>query len=192
MKQNQTDNISNLAERIRRSDREAFDMLFRRWYRQLVHYAESYVRDHSSACDIVQDSFLSLWKNRTAIDPEKSLKAYTYMIVKNRAISVIRRSHSEIPAEDVETKAEIHTQEDPKVQQADNELKQKFREWIDNLPERQQEAFELSRFEGLNHHEIADVMDVSPKTVNNHIVAALQQLRSDYSSYKKENQQYNA
>ena len=64
-----------------------------------------------------------------------------------------------------------------------NDLSEKFGEWIEQLPERQQEAFELSRFEGLSHTEIATVMEVSPKTVNNHIVAALRQLRSLYEEY---------
>lgn len=57
--------------------------------------------------------------------------------------------------------------------------------WIDNLPERQQEAFKLSRFEGLSHDEIADIMDVSPRTVNNHIVAALKSLQEKSSEFQK-------
>lgn len=61
--------------------------------------------------------------------------------------------------------------------------------WISNLPNRQQEAFRLSRFDGLDHAEIAEVMDVSEKTVNNHIVAALSFLREKYEEYKKLNKQ---
>ena len=49
--------------------------------------------------------------------------------------------------------------------------------WIDELPPRRREAFRLSRFDGLSHDEIARVMALTPKTVNNHIVLALQTLR---------------
>ena len=62
-------------------------------------------------------------------------------------------------------------------------LPKKLHEWVEQLPERQREAFELSRFEGLDHEEIAQVMQVSARTVNNHLVAALRQLRIHYDMH---------
>jgi DNA-binding NarL/FixJ family response regulator len=56
------------------------------------------------------------------------------------------------------------------------QLQKKILEWIEELPERQREAFELSRYEGLFHQEIAGVMQVSVKTVNNHLTSALKTL----------------
>jgi DNA-directed RNA polymerase specialized sigma24 family protein len=58
-----------------------------------------------------------------------------------------------------------------------------FRIWINELSDRRREAFELSRFEGLDHNEIADVMNLSVKTVNNHIVDALSHLRMRYNNH---------
>ena len=68
-----------------------------------------------------------------------------------------------------------------------DELGHKFTEWIRNMPERRREVFELSRFEGLQHDEIAGVMDLSIKTVNNHMVLALNYLRECYKNYIKQN-----
>ena len=191
MKHNKSEKMNEWAEGIRLSDRRAFDEFFRRFYAQLVQFALSYTKDKASACDIIQDSFVSLWQNRENIDPEKSLKAYTYMIVRNRAINYIRNHSSEIPKPDFDIEKSMTPEAELSENEDNRNLRQKFREWIENLPERRQEAFELSRFDGLNHNEIAKVMDVSPKTVNNHIVAALDQLRSDYKSYMKENQHRN-
>ncbi len=56
-------------------------------------------------------------------------------------------------------------------------LGQQLRQWIDELPDRRREAFELSRFCGLTHHEIACVMGLSTHTVDKHITHALKQLR---------------
>jgi RNA polymerase sigma-70 factor (ECF subfamily) len=56
---------------------------------------------------------------------------------------------------------------------------------IKKLPERQREAFELSRFDGLQHDEIAEVMNISARTVNNHIVSACNFLREEYEIYNK-------
>jgi len=56
--------------------------------------------------------------------------------------------------------------------------------WISEMPERRREAFMLSRYERLSHEEIAALMDLAPKTVNNHIVLALQHLRKRLDGYQ--------
>jgi RNA polymerase sigma-70 factor (ECF subfamily) len=55
--------------------------------------------------------------------------------------------------------------------------------WIQELPERRREAFELSRFHGLRHDEIAAVMGVATKTVENHILLALRFLRDKLNAF---------
>ncbi|NBC65496.1 MAG: RNA polymerase sigma-70 factor [Bacteroidetes bacterium] len=171
------------AEKIQQSDRRAFDSLFRSVYSQFVNFAATYTHEKSSAADIVQDSFILLWQNRTSIDPDQSLKAYLYRIVRNRSLNFLRNRSSEIAQSEIIVEEKLQPAEEVDSNEKADELSEKFGEWIEQLPERQQEAFELSRFEGLNHEEIASVMDVSPKTVNNHIVAALKQLRSLYEEY---------
>lgn len=183
MNQSDKEQFELWAKDIKRSDRRAFDELFRFTYSQLVKFAASYTKDKTSACDIVQDSFISLWKNRTSIDPGQSLKAYLYRIVRNRSLNYLRNQSSEVAQSEIVVEEKLQPAEEVDSREIVSELSEKFGEWIETLPKRQQEAFELSRFEGLNHEEIASVMDVSPKTVNNHIVAALKQLRSLYEEY---------
>lgn len=183
MNQPEKEQFEHWAEKIRQSDRRAFDSLFRSMYSQLVNFAATYTHEKSSAADIVQDSFVSLWQSRASIDPGQSLKAYLYRIVRNRSLNYLRNQSSEITQSDITVEEKLQPAEEVDSRENVSELSEKFGDWIEQLPERQQEAFELSRFEGLNHEEIASVMDVSPKTVNNHIVAALRQLRSMYEEY---------
>lgn len=56
-------------------------------------------------------------------------------------------------------------------------LHQKLEGWISELPERRREVFILSRHDGLSHDEIATILDISPRTVNNHLGFALTELR---------------
>ena len=63
-------------------------------------------------------------------------------------------------------------------------LKERLREWISELPPKRREAFQLSRFEGLSHEEIAEVMNLAPRTVTNHIMLALQQLRDRLQAFQ--------
>lgn len=185
MNETKKDRFVSWAEEIRESDRRAFDALFRFLYPQLVQFAASYTKEKSSAGDIVQDAFVALWQNREAIDPGQSLKAYLYRIVRNRSLNYLRDRSTEISKPEIIVEDELETEKQVDSSKKADELSEKISEWIEQLPERQQEAFELSRFDGLSHHEIAAVMDVSPKTVNNHIVAALKQLRIFYEQYSE-------
>jgi len=60
----------------------------------------------------------------------------------------------------------------------------RIREWISELPPKRREAFQLSRFDGLSHEEIAEVMNVAPRTVTNHIMLALQHLRDRLRTFQ--------
>jgi RNA polymerase sigma-70 factor (ECF subfamily) len=64
-------------------------------------------------------------------------------------------------------------------------LKRHLERWISEMPQRRREAFMLSRFEGLSHEEIASLMDLAPKTVNNHIVLALQHIRKKLDGFRE-------
>jgi len=176
--------IHELAVGIKQSDRQTFDQFFRLLYPQLVHYAYKYTHDRDAACDIVQDAFVYLWQIRIDVDPNRSLKAYLYKMVRNRALNYLRDYSGKtvaLNADHTTNIARFSTCTDK--QHKSEELIKKFNEWIDQLPERQREAFELSRYNGLDHDEIAGVMDISVKTVNNHIVRALKKLRNCYDLY---------
>jgi len=144
-----------------------------------------YTRDEAAAKDVVQDCFVKLWNTRRRINPDRSLKSYIYTMVRNRALNLLRDQADVEINHQLASESTFNTE--PEItEDTQSELNKLFKTWIDQLPERQKEAFELSRFEGLDHQEISEVMNLSPKTVNNHIVAALSFLKERYSTYKPE------
>lgn len=163
---------------LRRSDQRAYTQVFETTYDALYRYAWYTLRDEEAAYDVLQDVFLKLWQIRDRIDPAKSLKALLYQMVRNTALNHVR--HAKRHAADAldemlfEPASTSPSEEDFDTHALETQL----RGWIDELPERRREAFMLSRYQGLSHAEIADVMNLAPKTVNNHIVLALQHLRS--------------
>jgi RNA polymerase sigma-70 factor (ECF subfamily) len=179
--------IESLAGKIKRSDKRAYDDFFRLMYPHLTGFAITYVREKSMACDIVQDAFVILWQKRFGIDTGKSLKSYMYQMVRNRCLNELRNRSKEVVSSELAENNTIIEMEIENQNNDRNSLGSLFREWINALPERQKEAFELSRFEGMDHDEIAGLMNISPKTVNNHIVAAMTQLRKYYKQYKQKN-----
>lgn len=173
------------AERISKSDQRAFDELFRSFYPVLVRFSMRYVTNRTVSRDIVQDCFFTLWQTRQRIDASRSLKSYLYMMVRNRALNEIRDSSGiDVDHELASDRQRVQTPVGTESDDDGSTLEKKMSMWIEQLPDRQKEAFRLSRFEGLDHDEIAEVMNVSPKTVNNHIVSALRALRDNYETYE--------
>lgn len=160
-----------------RSDESAFEALFRTFHQGLVQFAIGLTGDEASARDVVQEAFIRIWRQRERLDPSGSPRALLFRTVRNLALNHRRDTarRQELLAEKYEAPGEVVQPvalptEEPNAAEA-------LRGWVEELPDRQREALVLSRFEGLSHQEIADVMDLSARTVNNHLVRALRTLR---------------
>ncbi len=201
MKETEDTKQRELAEGIRNSDRRAFDELFRAMYPRLVRFAFKITQDWNASCDITQDVFVMLWQQRNTLDPDRSVRAWLFRSVRNRAYNYQRDRReiadpgaAEALVDDSRMPDDVLVSTDGSNESSNGssrelQLQKKIKEWIQELPERQREAFELSRYEGLFHHEIAGVMQVSVKTVNNHLTAALKHLRTCYESHRNASQE---
>lgn len=160
-----------------RSDESAFEALFRTFHQGLVQFAVGLTGDDASARDVVQEAFIRIWRQRERLDPAGSPRALLFRTVRNLALNHRRDTarRQELLAEKYESPGEVVQ---PDVLPTDEPgAAETLRVWVEELPDRQREALVLSRFEGLSHQEIADVMDLSARTVNNHLVRALRTLR---------------
>ena len=175
--------IGKWVEQISESNRESFDRLFRALYPQLVRFSMRYTGNRGAASDLAQDAFVVLWNKRSELKQIDSPKAYVYSMVRNRSLNYIRDHASRTTG--------LEAMEEPSAEMNHDEEQEEWqlhllKEWIGELPDRRREAFELSRFEGLDHDEIAEVMGISSNTVNNHIVAALDYLKDRHHAYREE------
>ena len=172
--------LEELCRRLTASDREALGCVFRRLRPDLLRYVTSIVGNQATGHDVVQDVFVSLWELRQTLDPTQSLEAYIYRMARNRAYRHLRdeRLHTrKEPEVKDRTAPQLSRPEAPDDRLSANHLGARLWEWVQDLPSRQREALLLSRYHGLSHAEVAAVMDVSPRTVNNHIVRALNRLQ---------------
>lgn len=170
------------AERIRGSDAEAYRELFEHTRIELLRFAWRYTFDEEAAQDVVQDVFLKVWQVRETLDASRSLRSFLYTMVRNRALNHRReRRGEERPPTDG---ASWEPEDDVKLDESTDArmLEQRIRRWISTLPDRRREAFMLSRYHGMTHEEIADLMGLTPRTVNTHIVLALKDLRNRLES----------
>lgn len=166
--------LSALAERIRSGDRGAVEGLFRALHPDLVRYGRS-LASPDEAQDAVQDAFVTLWRRRDHLDPTKSVRALLFTAVRNTLLNRTRdaaRRRDLLDAMSAPDRPPLPDAETDAALLADH-----VRTGLAALPDRQREAFGLSRYDGLAYAEIADVMGCTVKTVENHIGRALQALR---------------
>lgn len=165
---------------VQNGDEEAFESMFRAYYPQLCRFAAEYVDSANRARDLVQDVFLRIWERREEWTVQRSLKAYLYQAVRNRALNEVRNQGTRHEAEeDLEYRTEgLESQTAADAVHA-SALSEEVQEAIGRLPERRRTAFLLHRRHGLTYKEIACAMGITPKTVENQIGRALKTLRNE-------------
>jgi RNA polymerase sigma-70 factor (ECF subfamily) len=172
----------NIFEAIRLDDRQAFERLFREYYRPLTAYAFRFVRELPTAENIVQDVFLRLWQNRREIVITTSLEHYLFRSVRNHSLNQLdkARVRSGFLKMQMETES---AHEDYAPFFPEPGLLDKIEAAISALPEKRQEIFRMAREEGLKYREIADKLNLSVKTVEAQMTLALKQLRESLKEF---------
>ena len=166
---------------LKRGDEDVFDEVYRYYFRGLCGFCSQYV-SAAEAEEIVQDTMMWLWENRTALIAHLTLKTLLFTIVKNKALN--RISHLEI-------KRRVHQEIVEKYETEfaspdfylNNELFQLYEKALDKLLPEFKQAYEMNRKEDMTHKEIAEKLNVSHQTVNYRISQALKTLRVELKDY---------
>ena len=167
-----------IALRLSKRDEAAFEQVFKTHYKNLHAYAFTILRDEDEAEEMVQQVFFKLWERSEHLSFSGSIAAYLYRAVHNESLNFIKHQkvkadHQMHVAYSMKNRSE---QAQPKMIR--KELENKFREALNELPEQCRTVFQLSRFEDMKYKEIADKLDISVKTVENHMGKALKLLRT--------------
>lgn len=168
---------------IQSGNESAFEMIFRSYYQPLCRYAYSFLEDKEEAEEVVQSAFITIWEKRKSLDIQTSLKSYLYRMVRNACLNVIK--HEKIKQQHVAHELAVTeaTYESVAQKVYATELELKISEAMKTLPEQCRLVFQLSRFEELKYQEIADQLQISVKTVENHMGKALKIMREQLKEY---------
>ena len=160
-----------------RSGREsAYKQVFAEYYRPLSLFAVRYVTDLETAKEIVQELFVALYENRKSLLITTSLKSYLYQSVKNRCLNYLK--HVQVDRKHLENLKLTHeSSEDLQAHIEKTELESRIFQIVSDLPPRCQDIFKKSRVNGLKNIEIAELLDISIRTVETQISNALKVLR---------------
>jgi len=169
-------------QRLARGDQAAFESIFRTHYAALVQIAESLLHERAIAEETVQEVMLELWRRRTSLAIETSLRAYLFRSTRNRALNYLRHEtviERTAPFLITETQAPATAEQDL----ADREIDAAVRDAVAGLPQRCREVFVLSRQQGLRYSEIAEILGISVKTVEAQMGKALRILRERLAAW---------
>jgi RNA polymerase sigma-70 factor (ECF subfamily) len=167
-----------MALLLTRRDKAAFEQVFKTHYKNLYAYAFTMLKDESDAEEMVQQVFFKLWERSEHLSFSGSIAAYLYKAVHNESLNFlkhqkVKETHRLHVAYSMKNKSE-----QPQGKIIGRELEQKFRQALNELPEQCRTVFQLSRFEDMKYKEIAGKLDISVKTVENHMGKALKFLRT--------------
>lgn len=161
-----------------------FEQIFRENYPRLLFHVNRIVSQSDDAEDIVGDVFFEIWNRRHELNIDRDgLKAYLYRSVSNRALNSLRRRGTAETSISLLTKLNeirldhLISNYDPDTDVRRMEIRQAIEQAIESLPEKCRQAFTLSYIQDLKNQDIADIMNVSPRTIDAHIYRALRVLR---------------
>ncbi|MCL3782680.1 RNA polymerase sigma-70 factor [Prolixibacteraceae bacterium JC049] len=169
-----------LIRSIKQGDHKMFQQVFNAYYGGLYAHALKFVDDHDTCKDLLQDSFLNVWRNIHSLDEAQSISSYLFRTVQNTCLNYLKhQAVTQRYVAEFKIKYSSRFPNENEIEKALNlkELMQQINEWIDQLPDQCALVFRMSRFEGLKHKEIAKKLSLSPKTVESHIYNALRFLK---------------
>ncbi len=181
------DSKSNETEiyiKIKNGDQKAFKKFFDSHHAELFRYLRQRGVAKEAAEDLIQKAFIYIWENRDKINEYKSLRAYLFQIAYTRMLNLFRDNEKydrdqELPdlsSSEFKTDQNLHQQE----------LSHAIESAISAMPEKRQQVFRLCFLQEFTYKDAAQTLEVSVKTVENHMGLALKDLRESLSETAKD------
>ncbi len=169
-----------LVERVQRGDKNAFNLLVKKYQHKVVNLVARYVKNPGDVADVAQETFIKAYRSLPTFRGESAFYTWLYRIAVNTAKNYIVAQGRRPPDMDVEASdAELYDGAEALREQATPEnlmMSDQIREAVvaglEALPEDLRTAITLRELEGLSYEEIAEIMDCPVGTVRSRIFRA--------------------
>ena len=171
------------ADKSKDKSLELYGRLYDKYAPGLLFYARRFV-PHQIAEDIVHDVFLNMWKRNEILLIDETIVSYMFQSIQNGCINHIKREYIRNEYVDkviFDLKMEELTMTSVEKKIIEREQIEAIYQAIESLPEKNKEVFRLSYLKGKKNAEISEQLNISIRTVENHLYKALQELRKRLS-----------
>lgn len=169
-----------LVKSLQKGDIKAFDELFIKYNKKLYYFAKGYLGSNEDAEGLVQEVFIKIWEKREDLKEYMSFNSYIFTITYKSILKHFRSKGREKKYMDQFLSEFIDASNETSGEIEYNNLLELANKAIEKLPEKRKQVFRLSRYEGLTNLEIAKQLNISKRTVENHIHQALKFLREQF------------
>ncbi len=178
MKTAGNDTIAELQRRIAvYEDETAYRELFFLLFQPLKQFAFSIIKTRENAEEIVSDVFIEIWSRRHDIIKIEDLKAYMFVCVRNACLRKLQQQRSTLSLDEVHVElSSDYTNPDDLV--IANETHGKILQAIEQLPPRSKLIYKLAKEDKLRYKDIAALLNISVKTIDAQLSAALKKIAS--------------
>ena len=170
-------NDQQLVRSLRKGDIFAYNELFQKYSQKVYNFSIKHLKNEEDVTDLVQEIFMKIWDKRKEINEMKSFNGFLFTITLNLIRDYFRKKVKNRKLVDKWIE-ETEPYSDSTVQTIEfGSLEKVVSTLVEQLPQKRQTVFRLSRNEGLSNDEIAEQMNIQKKTVENHLNLALNYLR---------------
>ncbi|AMQ00606.1 RNA polymerase ECF-type sigma factor [Pedobacter cryoconitis] len=166
-------------------DVKAFEVLYYLLFNKLIKFCIYYVGRKEVAEEIISDIFVRCWENRKAETVILNLETYLFTAVRNQSLKYIKKN-ANIHLVEIEPANEFQLMDNtnPEKQLENKELHHKLDEAIDKLPQQARIIFKLIKENGMKYKEVAEILEISPRTVQTQLFRAIDKLRISLKAYQ--------
>lgn len=165
-------------------DVKAFEVLYLMLCHKLIRFCTYYVGKKEVAEEIVSEVFVKCWENRKAKTDLLNPESYFFVAVRNQSLKHIKKfaNINLVEIDDTETTGFIQMN-NPEKQLENKELHEHLDRAIDQLPMQAKTIFRMIKEGGMKYKEVAELLEISPRTVQTQLVRSISKLRITLQSY---------
>lgn len=169
-------NDEGLLERLHKRDLEAFNIIYNKYWSELLSIALKRLEDLATCEEIVQDVFIELWQSTSKIEI-RNLEAYLNTCVKFKVFQVYKKHKKNQSFIEENGSLSVFQEAYENDEFSQKDLISLIEEWIAHLPQKRKEIFKMRYLDGLSVKEISEVTDNSQSTIKSHITVSISKLR---------------
>lgn len=168
-----------------KDDIVAFKRLYHAMFNRLMRFSIFYTGDREAAEEIVSEVFVRCWNNRKSLVEVEHPHTYLFVAVKNESLKYRKKISSvhlvEIPESE---ELKLVDMNDPSLRLERKELRHRLDQAIETLPNQARMVFKLIKENGLKYKEVAEILEISPRTVQTQLFRAIAKLRDVLAAEK--------
>jgi RNA polymerase sigma-70 factor, ECF subfamily len=172
--------------RLKNGDKSSFNHIYRMLYSSLLNFSMRHLQSEQDAEDITQNLFMKIWEQRNKINEELNFKSYLFKIAKNDICNVFKKRTYGVRYCNHVIESGIY-QEATKYAEEKYEYREELNlvsKLIDKFPPKQKLIFKLNKIDGFSQNEIAAMLDLSVRTIENNVFRSMKRLRP-YAVFSK-------